>query len=747
MVMSLATGGVLRVDVLAPHTFRVRLCAAGTFEESSLVRYGVVHTDFSLAEEIGVEESEDAFTIRTSEAILTLQKADGQMTLTRAGGTILTRDAVAPWSDSVRGFGAEFTLTGDEKLYGLGDVTRDHIQKRGFRAMMWVCNVQSYVPIPYVMSTRGWALFLNTTWRHFFDLGATQPDRLCFWGKQGELDYFLFVGEDFAALLDHYTDVVGKPHLLPLWGYTLTFVSNQQADAREMLDDCLNFRRENIPCDIIGLEPGWMETYYDYTIEKKWHPERFYIPYWAPIGPQTFLGAAQRLGFKTSLWLCCDYDLSFEAERRVGTAGYQPPEEKTQHADDFELDYHQHTPVMMDTLTKPTESWFEHLKPFMDQGVSAFKLDGARQVNEHPDRKWGNGMDDEEMHNLYPTLLNQQMHVGFKEHTGRRPMLYSSGGYVGIQQFSATWAGDTGGGPKPLVSMLNHGFSGHSNVSCDMDVFTPAGIHFGFLQTWSQVCSWAYWRHPWLLGETLSPIFKFYARLRYRLLPYIYTMAHIAARTGFPVMRAMSLVYPDDARSDTLIHQYMLGDAFLVTAFTNEVHLPAGMWIDYWTGEWYEGPQDMAVEVPPDRGGPLFIKAGSIVPMWPDMDYVGQKPVEMLELHVYPPLQGTCDFTLYEDDGESFAYLEGALAETSMTCTSTQNECMLTIYPRTGCYECMPSQRAYHVVLHHQHKPVYVWLNEHIIAQEGWVYDVMTQSIELKVAEDEMPAVIRMCWE
>ncbi len=89
----------------------------------------------------------------------------------------------------------------------------------------------------------------------------------------------------------------------------------------------------------------------------------------------------------------------------------------------------------MDQLTRPEEPWFDHLKKFVDQGVSAFKMDGARQVNEHPDRKWGNGMDDEEMHNLYPTLLNQQMHQGFREHTGRRPMIYSSGGYTGLQQY------------------------------------------------------------------------------------------------------------------------------------------------------------------------------------------------------------------------------------------------------------------------------------------------------------------------
>ena len=219
-------------------------------------------------------------------------------------------------------------LAEGERIVGLGDVTRDRLQKRGYRTMMWVCNVQSYVPIPYIMSTRGWGLLVNTTWRHFFDIGNADADALRFWGNRGELDYFIFVGEDYPTLLDRYTDVSGKPQLLPLWGYGLTFVCNQQADAREMLDDCLNFRREGIPCDLVGLEPGWMSQYYDYSVDKDWHPDRFYLPHWGKIGPHTFLAAAERLGFKMSLWLCCDYDLSYEAERRAGAAGLSAPEEK-----------------------------------------------------------------------------------------------------------------------------------------------------------------------------------------------------------------------------------------------------------------------------------------------------------------------------------------------------------------------------------------------------------------------------------
>ncbi len=155
-------------------------------------------------------------------------------------------------------------------------------------------------------------------------------------------------------------------------------------------------------------------------------------------------------------------------------------------------------------------------------------------VSRETSRKWLNGMDDEEMHNLYPAILNKQMSLGFEEYTGRRSMIYSSGGYTGIQRYSATWAGDTGGGPKSLVSMLNHGLSGHSNTSCDMDVFTAEGIHCGFFQTWSQLSSWAYWRHPWFLTKPLKETFRFYANLRNQLIPYIYTAAHQASTAPDP---------------------------------------------------------------------------------------------------------------------------------------------------------------------------------------------------------------------
>ena len=731
----------LRVYIIKKNVFRVRHYGNNDSKESSLIRYGIVKSDWE-GVEYTVKDNTESFVISTDEASIEINKNSGSVNLYDKEMRVLTRNA-GPLLSAKTGFSIDFDLGKDEKIYGLGDETRERLQKRGYKANMWVQNVDSYVPIPFIMSNKHWAMYLNTTWRHQFDIGCSDNDLMKIWASGGELDYYLIVGQGFAELLNSYTDITGKPVLLPLHAYGLTFVCNEQADAREMLEDCLNLRREGIPCDIIGLEPGWMETYYDYTNNKKWHPKKFYIPEWVQKDNGTFMGAAGNMGFKLSLWLCCDYDLSYFEEQQSHKCAQEDQDAGMNtiaaNIDAFEQDKNfELTKIFIDNITKRNEGWFEHLKKFVDQGASAFKLDGARQVLEHPDRKWGNGMDDEEMHNLYPLLLNKQMSLGFKEYTGRRSMIYSSGGYAGIQQYSATWAGDTGGGPKPLVSLLNHGMSGHTNTSCDMEVFTPAGIHFGFLQPWSQVCSWAYWRHPWLLGDKLLPIFKFYAQLRYELIPYIYSMAHAAAQTGMPIMRAMPLVFPDDEASDGLNNQYMFGDCFLVNAFSDKVHLPTGKWIDYWTGNTYEGIMDIDYTIPEGKGGALFVRAGSIIPTWPVMDYIMQKEISGIGLNIYPC--GTSEFTIYEDDGITYNYLDGQVVKTTITCNATESRIRININKRSGYYEGMVSSRAYDLWIYVDTEPKVVTLNGIYITKgkfEGcWQYDSCKKAVILKAVEE-----------
>ena len=689
-------GGVLQLTACTDQIIRVRLASSGQLSEGGLERYGFIRTDWPPVD-AEITSSARQCTLKTPRVTVTITKSGPRLRFSAGGSTLLTELEPA-WSDAT-GFGARFALPADEQFTGFGDQTRDRVQHRGHRARMWGRNVNSYCPIPFFMSSKGYGLFVNSTWRHVFDMGATSDDWFGFAGQAGQLDYFFIHGPDSDAILDGYTQITGRPYVPPLWSFGLWYICHTHADARAMLDECLMFRDRGIPCDVVGLEPGWMKTNYDFSVDKSWHPERFSIPPYCPNGPHNFLNAARRMGFKPMLWLCCDYDLSIDEERRLAAdKGVPPQAEETlseQIVGAFEEDEHLWSERRMDSQTKPDEAWFDHLKKFVDQGVELFKQDGANQVLDHPDRKWANGMDDEEMHNLYPLLYSRQMYLGFKEHTGRRPTPFTPSGFAGMQRWTGTWAGDTGGGPKPLVSMLNLSLSGHGLVTCDMEVTTKEGIHFGFLQPWAQLNNWNYWRQPWYQGEEIEQVFREYCALRYRLLPYLYSMAHIAHRTGMPILRAMPLMYPDDEACANLLTQYMLGDSLLVSAYTEDVHLPEGRWYDYWTGEMHAGPCELRYTPPAMRGGGLFMKAGSIIPVTDEAPCVPEGPWPSVHFQVAPG--GDAESLLIEDDGITHAYEHGQVWQTRVSWSEGEGRYVCRIEPPDGATPGVPEQRRYTV--------------------------------------------------
>lgn len=686
----------LRVEAIHPAVVRVRLSRAGDEAKGPLLRYGFFRDDWPDVP-FAVEETSTGLTLTTESVRVESTKAPCRLSFSTASGKLLTREPEAPGPAVGGGFALDFALQAGERIIGFGDQTRERLEHRGTTAEMWIENVTGYVPVPFYLSDRGYGVVLNTTWRHRYDVGATNPEVLQVEGVGGPLDYYLLVGDTYRRLLDLYTRLTGRAPLPPLWSFGLWFISRTQADCKEFLDDCLNFRREGIPCDAISLEPGWMAKNYDFSVDKTWHPDRFPIPPYAPLGPNNFLDAARRMGFKPGLWLCNDYDLSWEEERRVRGVAAED-EVSAVSAKGHEVDEHLQQGVRMDRLTKPGEPWFEHLKTFIDQGIEYFKQDGANQVLSHPDRKWANGMEDAEMHNLYPLLYSRQMHEGFRAHTGRRATCFTVAGWAGSQRWTGTWAGDTGGGRGPLAASLNLSICGHVYTTCDMEVQTKAGIHFGFLQPWAQVNSWNYWRHPWLLGDELKPVFRDYARLRYRLLPYLYSCGHEASQTGWPILRALPLDFPEDDRAYETLTEYLLGPSLLVGAFTDVCYLPKGTWIDFWTGQRCEGPAEFPAAVPENRGGPLFVRAGTLLPLAPAMDYVGQKPWDPLTWDLYP--QGESEFTLVEDDGTTYEYEQGRVARTPVTCRERPERLEVVLGPRRGGYPGMPAQRTFLLTVH-----------------------------------------------
>ncbi len=588
-------------------------------------------------------------------------------TLRNAAGKVLTKLSVIKTS---LGWTVSLTLREKEELYGMGDVARDRLDKRGFQCRMWVTNVKRYAPIPFLMSSEGWAIAVNTTFEHYIDCGATEGDLLKISSKYGAPDLTFFAGEDYATLLRYYTAFAGRPTMLPRYAMGLTYVCNTDQNMFEVTQDALNFRHEDIPCDIIGLEPGWMDYIYDYSINKQWSKTRFPLPTWGGK-TSTFIGALERLDFKLSLWLCGEYDLTYYEEEQAGAKFEERVDESAEaNAASFEVDEHlQNHNVKTDRLTNPNEPWFNHLKKFVDQGAMAFKLDGSNQVLDHSDRLWGGKMKDCEVHNLYPVIYAKQMSLGFTEHTGKRSMIYSAGGYTGVQKYAATWAGDTGGDFATLISLLNHGMTGHSNTSCDMSIHSTESIHYGFLQPWSQVNSWKYFSQPWFLRKKDKEIFKSYDKLRYSLVPYLYTVAHEAYATGMPMIRALTLVYQGDPAAYEQYNVYHLGPDLLVGAYLQRaekekdgkkvnMYLPRGKWYDYWTGKWYEGGRDIFYETPEGRGGALFVREGAILPTMAESDAIP----DVIDEYILTVYGDSASGTLYTDDGITMGYTKGEYA-------------------------------------------------------------------------------------
>lgn len=717
----------IRIEPCSPTIVRIRMNQSGNFKESIMERYGIIKKDWK-AVDYKTQTSSGFIKITSKILSISVDKNTGLLSWKENTSKAPVHSIRFDVNDSksksnnftkslVKFFGTEkvnsfiigdsiksriveknvvdpienpsfvnFSLNSTERFYGLGSAVRDRIQHRGNAARIWVKYQKSESPIPYIMSNEGWGVFYNTTKLHYFDVGRFDTSNMTVYGSDDEIDFYLIAGT-MPEILNDYTSITGKPFLLPKYAYGLSFGSNLSENQFHVLDNAVKFRQEKIPCDVYWLETQWManskDFNYDFTTKKKWDYSNF-RPDWPEfqgwekpedVKKHLFVYRLNQLGFKIPLWLCVETDLSITEEMRIARKEGKP--------------------------LAGVVNWFDHLTTFMQDGVAGYKIDPGRTINEHPDRKYYNGLADSEMHQLQQVLVAKNVNLTCSEFNQNRPFLHYCGGYAGIQQWAALTSGDNGGGAKALFDQLNLGMSGHINTSCDIleQVFPmSAGIHFGFMLPWTQLNSWAFIHHPWYYTESEKAMFRFYDNLRYSLIPYIYSTALNGSFTGMPILRAMPLVYPNDSALANITSQYMFGDNFLVTAFSNTTRLPEGNWIDYWTGSQYAGNRNISLETPKDRGGLLFVKAGAIIPCQKPMQYVDEFPADTLILKVYP--SGESFYTMYEDDGISYNYSKGAVAKTEFKCKSDGQKLELFISKREGKYANMPLHRTFLVELY-----------------------------------------------
>lgn len=742
-------GLTVSVEACSESIFRIKVSPRKDFTESLMERYELIKTDWSEVK-TDISDKGGVWTLKTPEYSLAINKKTGVMTVKDAkGGKVIREVRFLPEKEGLCGemrsfinekyadlkvadngggiigddngkFGEvdkheipaadavsilSFSMEDGERFYGGGSTSRDHIQHRGEFLRMWTTYQQTEIPMPFMMSSRGWGVYNNSTRKSFFDIGNQQKSKFNIINTFDEADFYLMMGKDMPAILNEYTLVTGRTYVLPKWAYGLCFGPNMREEQFDILNDAVRFRQFDVPCDVFWLEPQWMEKRYDFSTKKKWNYDRFSPePYWLQDQyPKTmhnrlFIGKLRSMGFHLGLWLCEEYDLSIQeediiAERTGGKLSGQ-------------------------------EHWMDHLTVFMDQGVEGFKLDPARTIDNHTNWEYYNGRTDKEMHNLNQVLLPKQMRELGRKYNGKRTWHHYCGGWSGTQHWTASTSGDNGGGKTALYDQLNLGMSGFLNTSCDvMSVpreLEMQGLHFGLFLPWVQINSWFSMMHPFYYAKEEQDIYRFYVKLRYSLAPYIYSMALEAAQNGMPIVRSMPLCFPDDRNCDDMTYQYMFGDNFCVGIFTNEIYLPKGTWTDAWSGEKIVSKgETFTREYPSDRAGLLFIREGAIIPTQPDVEYLGARPFDRVILKVYP--HGDSAYTMLDDDGESYEYENGGVASTLFESHERDGGVEVVVNPVQGSFKGMPSEREYSFRIQRDSRPASVSLNG--AAVQDWTYE------------------------
>ncbi|HET89353.1 MAG TPA: DUF4968 domain-containing protein [Chloroflexi bacterium] len=553
-----------------------------------------------------------------------------------------------------------FALASDEDLYGLGEQFA-RINRVGQRFDLWATDAvgtshhATYKNVPFLWSTRGYGVFVNTSFRVTFDLATVSTLTHSLTHEGPELDLFLICASEPAGILDRYAALTGYASVPPRWSFGLWMSRCGYQNRAEVEQVVEGLHTHDVPCDVIHLDPWWMGEPSNWC-SLQWDEERF-------PDPEQLIAELCEQGLRLCLWenpYVTESAPIFEEGRREGyfvQDGAGEPYLIRAWSDVV-------PPVALVDFTNPDAvAWWQSLhRPLLGQGVSVFKTDFGEAAPE--DGVYHNSMSGREAHNLYPLLYNRAVFEVTAEMTGRG-LVWSRSGWAGSQRYPTCWGGDPWADFPYMVNQLraalSMGLSGVPFYSHDIGGFFGESdpelyvrwAQFGLFSSHSR-CHGTTPREPWEFGEEALAIFRRYAKLRYRLLPYIYSMAVQSAQTGLPMVRALVLKYSHDPNVRHLDSEYLFGDSFLVApvlergARRRMVYLPVGEWVDYWSREIYQGPTWLNYPAPLEIL-PLFIRRGAIIPLGPEENRTDHVAGRGLVFDIYPVESG--QFTLYEEDG------------------------------------------------------------------------------------------------
>lgn len=705
---------------------------------------------------------------KTKDLTVSVNESSGKVIFSRPDGSIILQEGDYSFTPIAEGIDKGsykvkqgFALDADEPIYGVGMLQNGKLSQRGEHRLMQQSNLEDYAH--FFQSIKGYGIYWDNYSPTVIDDNAT----LELESQVGDaVDYYFMYGKNADGVIADMRHLTGKVPMLPLWTYGFHQCRERYKSADELLEVVEKYRELEIPFD--GIIQDWQYWDNNYT----WNAMEFLSPkfkhaqkmidkvhdnnahitisIWPGFGPRT--KQYKELDEKGLLF-------SFVTWPESGLPQWPP-----------RLDYPSGVRVYDCYSDTARDIYWNHLKRLHDMGIDAWWMDST-----DPDHHQYKESDLDEkctagsyrsVRNLFPfmTVGGVDTHQRAEDHD-KRVFILTRSFFAGQQRYGAnTWSGDVASSwdsfRKQVPLCLNHTLTGNPNVNTDIGGFFAGAynrhwgdntavsnpqfqelyvrwMQFGLFCPMMRSHGTEVYRELYYYGKEGEPVFDALVgavKMRYRLLPYIYSTSRRVSENDDSFMRALFMDFSDDRNTWDNSKSFMFGRSILVCPVTDplytqekivktdpqsgwdnngvgnsggwnpvdwsqdktyEVYLPEGTdWYDFHSNTLYNGGVTVTAQAPISHS-PLFIKAGTILPLAEDMQYSSEKPWDILTLNIYPGQNAA--FTLYEDEGDNYNYLEGKYSEIPMVWNEKGKT--LTIGSRKGSYDGMLSSRTFRIVM------------------------------------------------
>jgi alpha-D-xyloside xylohydrolase len=704
--------GVTRIQICTDSIIRITYSPTQTIPNTP--QYVVIKNKWPAAT-FAVQSSDSDITITTARLKMDIAKVDGSITYSDAAGHKLFLEAnrtLTPVTvNGEKTYHAESFVNiygSPEGLYGLGQHQAGVWNYRG--ESVDISQENTNISIPMLVSSSGYGIFWNNASRSRFN--NRFANYLYISSEVADtIDYYFIYGPDFDQIIAGYRELTGAAPMFGKWAYGFWQCKNRYKSQDELLGVAHKYRELQIPVDNIVQDWFWWVRKGEHVFNKNYPDPK---------------GMVEDL-HKNNFHLMISVWPFFEP----GSKEYAYMDKQGWFIDKFKYDkppFHKKGMAVYDATNPAARKYYWSLmdKALFNIGIDAWWLDTVEPETEGQEENIqlghklfiGSG---NRYVNLYPLLTEGGVYDGQRAASEKkRVFILGRSAFAGSQRYAVTaWSGDVNSDfesfKRQIPAGLNYAVSGLPYWTTDIGGFVTGNpddpAYRELFVRWFQFGTFSpiFRVHGtrtndqnelWSYGPQAQKILTSYDRLRYELMPYIYSVAWKVTNESYTPMRPLVMDFRTDRRAINIGDQYMFGPAILVNPVTERgatmrhLYLPETTWYDFWTGTAVEGGKYIDTAAPLDRI-PLFVRAGSIIPMGPDVQYAAEKPADPIELRIYRGANG--DFVLYEDENDSYDYEMGVYATIPLHWDDAAKT--LTIGDRKGQFPGMLQNRTFHVVI------------------------------------------------